>query len=62
MRHEIVDVKIDNMNLLKRTNMNKEQVEKARFCPLTFACTGGAGPSAETTGIKALCAKIGDLH
>ena len=46
------------MNLFKRTNMNKEkQVEKATFCALVFACTGGAGPSA-SKALKQVASKL----
>ena len=33
------------------------EVEKATFCPLVFACTGGAGPSASKT-LKQLASKL----
>ena len=33
------------------------EVEKATFCPLIFACTGGAGPSA-SKALKQLASKL----
>ena len=33
------------------------EVEKATFCPLVFACTGGAGPSA-SNALKQLASKL----